>query len=420
LALEDAPSGIFTNSAVVIDPCGEVVCRYDKINAESRWACPGNPRRDNTFETPWGRVGVLICSDSYYGLMPRVTALRGADLLLVLANWPSAALEPRELWRVRAMENGLYLAACNRTGIDRIMDCRDAFSCLCDPRGCILVEEKCEASRMVLADIALNRDGRLDGAIRRQKLSERCPEEYHDSYLNLRPIRDLTGFLSLPQPGVLPICSVVPGHSEHPVDALVKYLEDGEQTEGLYLLPPFPLAEAAYDRIGRCIQSPKVGVLTHCTNADTETVVGLQVTGEPFKYWRFSPTMAKTNELPRFDFGPARVHLASFSTLAHPEPAVAAAKQGCDLLLAYHHQLTAEDRMLAGARTLEGLAVAISTPTGAGIFSPPEGHQRWQEALAGEGECCRLALDTQRIRSKSFQDNIDFEVLLRQTVGSNE
>ena len=38
LALENVPSRAFTNSAVVVDPEGEIVCRYDKINAESRWA----------------------------------------------------------------------------------------------------------------------------------------------------------------------------------------------------------------------------------------------------------------------------------------------------------------------------------------------------------------------------------------------
>jgi hypothetical protein len=26
---------------------------------------PRNPKQDNTFLTPWGRVGVLICADSY-------------------------------------------------------------------------------------------------------------------------------------------------------------------------------------------------------------------------------------------------------------------------------------------------------------------------------------------------------------------
>ena len=101
LAERDPRTSIFYNSAFALDPQGEVVCRYRKINAEHRWACPGNPLADNTFATPWGRVGLLICSDSYHSLMPRITALRGADLLLIPANWPPTGLDPREIWRAR-------------------------------------------------------------------------------------------------------------------------------------------------------------------------------------------------------------------------------------------------------------------------------------------------------------------------------
>lgn len=126
LAEMDPLSGILYNSAFVVDPNGSIVCRYRKINAEFRWACPGDPTQDNTFDTPWGRIGVLICSDSYHSLMPRVTALRGANLLLIIANWPPTGLNPVEIWRARAMENGVFVAACNRTGQDLVMDCSRA------------------------------------------------------------------------------------------------------------------------------------------------------------------------------------------------------------------------------------------------------------------------------------------------------
>ncbi len=96
LALSHPSTGIFTNSAVAVDPDGRVVCRYDKINAEGRWACPGDPRRNNTFETPWGRMGILIFSDTYHSLLPRVTALRKVDLLLVPANWPPTGINPKK------------------------------------------------------------------------------------------------------------------------------------------------------------------------------------------------------------------------------------------------------------------------------------------------------------------------------------
>ena len=106
------------------------------------------------------------------------------------------------------------------------------------------------------------------------------------------------------------------------------------------------------------------------------------------------------------------MNVVPFAALLHPEAAVASAKQGCDLLVAYHATFTGKNRLLAGVRTIEGLAVAVCTPMGAGIWSPPEGHQRWHEALTETGEICRVQLDTQRIRARTFQDSIDFEVLL--------
>ncbi|MDD2467088.1 MAG: carbon-nitrogen hydrolase family protein [Desulfobulbus sp.] len=52
MAERDTNGAILFNSAFVIDPRGDVVCRYRKMNAEFRWACPGNPCDDNTFLTP--------------------------------------------------------------------------------------------------------------------------------------------------------------------------------------------------------------------------------------------------------------------------------------------------------------------------------------------------------------------------------
>jgi predicted amidohydrolase len=79
--------------------------------------------------------------------MPRITALRGADLLLIPANWPPSGLDPVELWRARAIENGFFVAGCNRTGIDLKMDCRPGNPASIPPGGQLL-REKSETSRI--------------------------------------------------------------------------------------------------------------------------------------------------------------------------------------------------------------------------------------------------------------------------------
>lgn len=417
LALEEPRTGIFYNSAVVVDPAGKVACRYNKINAESRWACPGDARQKNVFVTPWGRMGLLICSDSYYGLMPRVTALRGADLLLMPANWPPSGLDPRELWRTRAMENGFQLVACNRTGIDRIMDCRKASSCVYDPEGRMLLDASSDDSKTLFVDVPLTVGGRLDNTVRRRRMDSRCPHRYNDCYLNLRPIQDLTSFLNLPAPGILDIHGVIPGDNEHPIDALLRGLDSPSASAGLFLLPWFAYSEEALRRIGEIARDRHVGVATCRKTATEHRCVFFPADGEmqhwPLAFW----ACEQLGAYPQIDFASARLKLASFDFLTHPEAVVAAAKKGCDVVATFDDQLTGDQCLLAGVRTIEHLAVAGCTPTGAGIWLPPDGHQRWQARLAGPGEVCHCALDTHRTRRKRFQDAIDFDLLLRRPGG---
>ena len=104
-AEEDPADGVFYNSALLLDSDGKPSARRRKVTAEPRWSCPGQPAQDDVCDTPWGRLGLLICSETYYGLLPRIQALKGVDLLLVPANWPRGGLDPKELWRARSMEN---------------------------------------------------------------------------------------------------------------------------------------------------------------------------------------------------------------------------------------------------------------------------------------------------------------------------
>ena len=122
---------------------------------------------------------------------------------------------------------------------------------------------------------------------------------------------------------------------------------------------------------------------------------------------------AVTGKSPRFDFGPARVHLVYPDMLFNPEPAVAEAKQGCDIVLLFNHEITPEHHLLADVRTIENIAVAACSLNAAGIWITPERHQRWDQVSAEHGEVCRYPLDTHRTRLKRFQDRIDFDVLLR-------
>ncbi len=72
------------------------------------------------FDLPFGRIGILICYDVRFPEAARTLALHDIDLLVVPTNWPEGAESaPEFLTRARAWENRIYVAACNRIGIER-------------------------------------------------------------------------------------------------------------------------------------------------------------------------------------------------------------------------------------------------------------------------------------------------------------
>jgi hypothetical protein len=166
-------------------------------------------------------------------------------------------------------------------------------------------------------------------------------------------------------------------------------------------------------RIGEIADNRQIGVATCCKTPNGHRSVFYPADAEA-QHWPMALSACEQEgDHPQIDFASARLKLAPFDLLTHPEAVVAAAKKGCDLIVTVDGQLTDDQRLLAGVRTIEHLAVAASTPTQAGIWMSPDGHQRWDETLAGPGEVCRYALDTHRTRRKRFQDNIDFETLLQ-------
>ncbi len=71
-------------------------------------------------DTPFGRLGVLICEDAWFPEPARILALRGAEALLVISASPYNRGKV-ELWedylRVRALDNLLPMVFVNMAGI---------------------------------------------------------------------------------------------------------------------------------------------------------------------------------------------------------------------------------------------------------------------------------------------------------------
>lgn len=134
---EVAPrSGIFYNSAALVGPDG-LVGVYRKTHSyvsELRWAKDGDLGLP-VWDTPLGRIGILICMDAGYFEPARLLALAGADVLCFPTNWLNDK-SPAPAWWTRAWENGCYLIAANRYGLERGVQFSGG-SCVLSPDGAV-------------------------------------------------------------------------------------------------------------------------------------------------------------------------------------------------------------------------------------------------------------------------------------------
>ena len=130
---ERRAAGLYHNTAVVFDADGSLLGLYRKMHIpddplffEKYYFTPGD-LGFKVFPTKFGKVGVLVCWDQWYPEAARLTALKGADVLV----YPTAiGWHPREkaeygiaqhsawetMQRSHAIANGLYVGAINRVG----------------------------------------------------------------------------------------------------------------------------------------------------------------------------------------------------------------------------------------------------------------------------------------------------------------
>jgi len=91
-------------------------------------------------DTSIGRVGVIICYDLRFPELSRRLAVEGAEVICVPAQWPKPRQEHwRTLLRARAIENQLFVVACNTCGRVGKLDFF-GMSMIIDPKGELLAE----------------------------------------------------------------------------------------------------------------------------------------------------------------------------------------------------------------------------------------------------------------------------------------
>ncbi|MDN0084535.1 carbon-nitrogen hydrolase family protein [Crenobacter sp. SG2305] len=110
--------GRYYNTAVLVDASGDILLTYRKTHLyESDQGVFEPGRVFPVCEWRGIKVGLLICFDIEFPESARALARLGAELILVL----DGMMEPynrvhRTMVPVRAMENQLFIALCNRVG----------------------------------------------------------------------------------------------------------------------------------------------------------------------------------------------------------------------------------------------------------------------------------------------------------------
>jgi omega-amidase len=119
-SLLEATEAGFRNTAVLFSPDGHLLAQYSKVHLyrpmeEDRYLVPGD--QAPVFDLPWGRSALAICYDLRFPELFRKYALNGASIVFVVAEWPHPRLSHwQTLLRARAIENQMFVVACNRVG----------------------------------------------------------------------------------------------------------------------------------------------------------------------------------------------------------------------------------------------------------------------------------------------------------------
>ena len=133
---EKKTSGFYHNTSIVINEVGKILTKYRKMHIpddpgyyEKFYFTPGD-LGFKSVKTKFGKIGPLICWDQWFPEAARLTALKGAQIII----YPTAiGWHPKEkkkfgksqldswitMQKSHAIANGTFVVAINRVGTER-------------------------------------------------------------------------------------------------------------------------------------------------------------------------------------------------------------------------------------------------------------------------------------------------------------
>lgn len=172
---ERRAAGLYHNSAAIIDASGELAGVYRKMHIpddpayyEKFYFTPGDLGFPS-FETRAGRIATLICWDQWYPEGARLAALGGALVIFypTAIGWhphekQQQGAAQRDAWRTiqrsHAIANGVYVAAVNRVGHEKLNGAEPGIefwgsSFVADPFGIVVAEASAHSEELLLAQV---------------------------------------------------------------------------------------------------------------------------------------------------------------------------------------------------------------------------------------------------------------------------
>jgi len=165
---EEEMSGVYYNTAAVIDADGKYLGKYRKTHIphvapgfwEKFYFRPGNLGYP-CFDTAFARIGVYICYDRHFPEGARCLGLNGAEIIFN----PSATVAglSEYLWKLEqpahAVANGYFVGAINRVGTEAPWNIGEFYgqSYFCDPRGQMLAVGTRDQDELIVADLDMDK-----------------------------------------------------------------------------------------------------------------------------------------------------------------------------------------------------------------------------------------------------------------------
>ena len=173
---ERRAAGVYHNTAVVLDADGSLAGIYRKMHIpddplyhEKFYFTPGDTGFA-AFDTRHGKIGVLVCWDQWFPEAARLTALKGAQVIFCPTaigwhpeekdEWGASQQDAwRTAQRAHAIANGVYVAAVNRVGHEKLAGDGIQFwggSFVADPIGRVVAEAAMDREEILTVRVDLD------------------------------------------------------------------------------------------------------------------------------------------------------------------------------------------------------------------------------------------------------------------------